>query len=75
MALFCVETANLDKLASVFAKRMQSAANHKRLTRCFGGFTLNYDTLARAVVISWSPRLSILEVIGLSIFKVRIPLF
>ena len=53
VALFRVETVNLDKLASVFANRAQSASNHKRLTRFFRGFVIDGDEIARTVV-SWS---------------------
>ena len=41
IALFRVETVNLDKLASVFANRAQSESNHKRLTRFFRGFDID----------------------------------
>ncbi|MEM1279801.1 MAG: IS4 family transposase, partial [Cyanobacteria bacterium P01_H01_bin.152] len=53
VALFRVETVNLDKLASVFANRAQSASNHKRLTRFFRQFVIDFDEIAQAVV-SWS---------------------
>ncbi|MGD1927310.1 MAG: IS4 family transposase [Leptolyngbyaceae cyanobacterium] len=53
VALFRVETVNLDKLASVFANRAQSASNHKRLTRFFRKFVIDFDEIAQAVV-SWS---------------------
>jgi hypothetical protein len=50
VALFRVETVNLDKLATVFASRAQSASSHKRLTRFFRDFDLDFDVIARAVV-------------------------
>jgi hypothetical protein len=53
VALFRVETVNLEKLASVFANRAQSASNHKRLSRFFRGFAIDFDEIARAVV-NWS---------------------
>lgn len=53
VALFRVETVNLDKLASVFANRAQSASSHKRLSRFFRSFAVDFDAIARAVV-SWS---------------------
>ena len=53
VALFRVETVNLEKLASVFANQSQSASNHKRLTRFFRGFAVDFDAIARAIV-SWS---------------------
>lgn len=53
VAVFRVETINLDKLASVFANQAQSASSHKRLTRFFRGFAVDFDAIARAVV-SWS---------------------
>ena len=53
VALFRVETVNLNKLASFFANRAQSASSHKRLTRFFRGFAVDFDAIARAVV-SWS---------------------
>jgi hypothetical protein len=52
VALFRVETVNLDKLASVFANRAQSASSHKRLTRFFRQFVIDFDEIAQAVV-SW----------------------
>ncbi|MGF1575090.1 MAG: hypothetical protein ACFCU9_03965 [Cyanophyceae cyanobacterium] len=52
VALFRVETVNLDKLASVFANQAQSASSHKRLTRFFRGFAVDFDAISRAVV-SW----------------------
>ena len=53
VALFRVETVNLDKLASVFANQAKPASNHKRLTRFFGDFEIDFDVIARAVV-NWS---------------------
>jgi hypothetical protein len=53
VAVFRVETVNLDKLASVFANRAQRASSHKRLSRFFRGFAVDFDAIARAVV-SWS---------------------
>lgn len=53
VALFRVETVNLDKLASVFANKAQSESNHKRLTRFFRGFEIDFDMIARAIV-NWS---------------------
>jgi hypothetical protein len=53
VAVFRVETVNLDKLASVFANQAQSASSHKRLTRFFRGFAVDLDAIAQAVV-SWS---------------------
>lgn len=50
VAVFRVETVNLDKLATVFASRAQSASNHKRLTRFFRGFDFDFDVIARAIV-------------------------
>jgi hypothetical protein len=50
VAVFRVETVNLDKLSTVFASRAQSASNHKRLTRFFRGFDIDFDVMARAVV-------------------------
>ena len=44
LALFLVvgrvETVSLDKLATVFASRAQSASNHKQLTRFFRDFNI-----------------------------------
>ena len=53
VALVRVETVNLDKLASVFANRAQSASNHKRLTRCFRKLVIDFDEIAQ-IVVSWS---------------------
>lgn len=53
VALFRVETVNLDKLASVFAHQALSTSSHKRLTRFFRGFAVDFDAIAQAVV-SWS---------------------
>ena len=53
VALFRVETVNLEKLASVFANRAQHASNHKRLTRFFRKFVIDFDEIAQTVV-SWS---------------------
>jgi hypothetical protein len=53
VALFRVETVNLDKLASVFANQALSTSSHKRLTRFFRGFGVDFDAIAQAVV-SWS---------------------
>ena len=53
VALFRVETVNLDKLASVFANRAQSASNYKRLQRFFRHFAVDTDEIAR-VVVKWS---------------------
>ena len=53
VALFRVETVNLDKLASVFANRAQSASNYKRLQRFFRHFAIDSDEIAR-VVVNWS---------------------
>ena len=53
IALFRVETVNLDKLASVFANRAQSDSNHKRLTRFFRGFDIDFDDVAQAIA-NWS---------------------
>ena len=53
VALFRVESVNLDKLSSVFANRAQSASSYKRLTRFFRGFAVDFDAIARAVV-GWS---------------------
>ena len=53
VALFRVQTVNLEKLASVFANQVQSESNHKRLTRFFRKFDMDLDTIARAVA-SWS---------------------
>ena len=50
VAVFRVETVSLTKLATVFASRAQSASNHKRLTRFFRGYDLDFDVIARAVV-------------------------
>lgn len=50
VAVFRIETVNLDKLATVFASRAQSASNYKRLTRFFRGFDIDFDVIARAVV-------------------------
>jgi hypothetical protein len=49
VALFRVESVNLDKLSSVFANRAQSASSYKRLTRFFRGFAVDFDAIARAV--------------------------
>jgi len=53
VALFRVETVNLDKLATVFASRAQSDSNHKRLSRFFRQFVIDFDEIAQ-VVVSWS---------------------
>jgi len=53
VALFRVETVNLERLASVFANQAQSASNHKRLTRFFRKFVIDFEEIAQAVV-SWS---------------------
>lgn len=53
VALFRVETVNLDKLSSVFANRAQSTSSYKRLSRFFREFAIDFDTIARAVV-GWS---------------------
>ena len=53
IAVFRVETVNLDKLASVFANRAQSDSNHKRLTRFFRGFDIDFDEVAQAMA-NWS---------------------
>lgn len=53
VALFRVETVNLDKLASVFSNHAKSASNHKRLTRFFRQFPMDFDELAVAIV-KWS---------------------
>ena len=53
VALFRVETVNLNKLASVFASHAKSDSNHKRLTRFFRQFTMDFDELAVAIV-KWS---------------------
>lgn len=53
VALFRIETVNLDKLASVFANQAQSASSYKRLIRFFRDFAIDFDVIARAVV-SWS---------------------
>ncbi|PZU97847.1 MAG: hypothetical protein DCF32_20170 [Leptolyngbya sp.] len=50
VAVFRVETVNLDKLASVFANRVQSASSHKRLTRFSRSFAVDFEAIARAVV-------------------------
>jgi hypothetical protein len=52
VALFRVETVNLDKLASVFANRAQSDSNYKRLQRFFRHFAIDFDEIAR-VVVNW----------------------
>ena len=53
VAIFRVETVNLDRLASVFANRAESASSHKRLTRFFRSFEVDFEAIAQAVV-SWS---------------------
>lgn len=53
VALFRVETVNLEKLALVFANEAQSESNHKRLTRFFRKFDIDFETIVRAT-ISWS---------------------
>ncbi|MEO1095705.1 MAG: IS4 family transposase, partial [Cyanobacteria bacterium J06638_28] len=53
VALFRVETVNLEKLASVFANRAQSASNHKWLARFLRKFVIDYDEIAQAVA-RWS---------------------
>ena len=53
VALFRVETVNLDKMASVFANRAQSASNYKRLQRFFRHFAIDSDEIAR-LVVNWS---------------------
>jgi hypothetical protein len=50
VAVFRVETVNLDKLASVFANRAQSDSSYKRLRQFFREFPVNFDDIARAVV-------------------------
>jgi hypothetical protein len=52
VALFRVETVNLDKLASVFANRAQSDSNYKRLQRFFRHFVIDTDEIARVIVNS-----------------------
>jgi hypothetical protein len=53
VALFRVETVNLDKLSSVFANRAKPESSYKRLTRFLREFPVDFDDVARAVV-SWS---------------------
>jgi len=53
VALFRVETVNLDKLSSVFANRAKPESNYKRLTRFLRAFPVDFDDIARAIV-SWS---------------------
>ncbi len=53
VALFRVETVNLDKLSSVFANRAKAESSYKRLTRFLREFPVDFDDVARAVV-SWS---------------------
>jgi hypothetical protein len=50
VALFRVETVNLDKLASVFANQAQSDSNYKRLQRFFRHFVIDTDEIARVIV-------------------------
>jgi len=50
VALFRVQTVNLDKLSKVFANRALSDSNYKRLQRYFRRFKVDYDDIARAVV-------------------------
>lgn len=53
VALFRTQTVTLAKLANVFANRATPASSHKRLTRFFRKFAVDYDEIARAVV-NWS---------------------
>ena len=53
VALFRVETVNLDKLSSVFANRAKPESSYKRLTRFLREFPVDFDDIARAMV-SWS---------------------
>jgi hypothetical protein len=53
VALFRVETVNLDKLSSVFANRAKPESSYKRLTRFLRSFPVDFDDIARAMV-SWS---------------------
>jgi hypothetical protein len=53
VALFRVETVNLDKLSSVFANQAKAESSYKRLTRFLREFRVDFDDIARAVV-SWS---------------------
>ena len=53
VALFRSQTVTLDKLANVFASRATPASSHKRLSRFFRQFVVDYDEIARAVV-NWS---------------------
>lgn len=50
VALFRVQTVNLDKLSKAFANRALSDSNYKRLQRFFRSYKVNYDDIARAVV-------------------------
>ncbi|MEY3296817.1 MAG: hypothetical protein RLZZ597_77 [Cyanobacteriota bacterium] len=53
VALFWVETVNLDKLSSVFANWAKPESSYNRLTRFLRGFPVDFDDIARAIV-SWS---------------------
>ncbi|MFH7242571.1 MAG: hypothetical protein ACHWZW_06930 [Spirulina sp.] len=52
VALFRVETVNLDKLSSEFANQARAESSYKRLTRFLREFRVDFDDIARAVV-SW----------------------
>ena len=53
VALFRVETVNLDKRSSVFANRAKPESSYKRLMRFLREFPVDFDDMARAMV-SWS---------------------
>ena len=53
VALFRVETVNLDKLSSVFANRAKPESIYKRLMQFLWAFPMDFDEIARAMV-SWS---------------------
>lgn len=50
VALFRVKTVNLTELATGFMGQAKLESNYKRLQRFFGGFELNYASLARLVM-------------------------
>jgi hypothetical protein len=53
VALFRVDTVNLDQRSSVLANRAKPESNYKRLTRFLREFPVDFDDMARAIV-SWS---------------------